>query len=179
MDAFLGEIRAFCFDYPPENWAFCNGAKLHVRQNTALVAIIGYTYGGDHREYFHLPDLQGRAAMGVSDAHLLGAATGESEIALTTAHTPPHDHLVATFIGSFPDSELSASPEGNYLGRYEIANVNKIALHYLPGTVTTETRLHPDSVAPAGSGAPHENRQPYLALNYCICTYGEFPRFDD
>lgn len=179
MDAFTGEIRAFCFDYPPENWAFCNGARVHVRQNPALVAIIGYTYGGDQQTYFQLPDLQGRAAMGVSDTHLLGSATGAPEIALTPAHTPPHDHLVATFIGNLPDGKLSASPEGNYLGRYEIANVNKIALHYLPGTVPTDTFLHQASVGPAGLGAPHENRQPYLALNYCICTYGEFPRFDD
>jgi microcystin-dependent protein len=31
------------------------------------------------------------------------------------------------------------------------------------------------STLPAGSGLPHENRQPFLALNYIIALTGETP----
>ncbi len=31
------------------------------------------------------------------------------------------------------------------------------------------------TAASAGGGQPHENRQPYLTLNYCIALQGVFP----
>jgi microcystin-dependent protein len=36
MECFLGEIRAFTFDYAPQYWALCNGASIPVAQNQAL-----------------------------------------------------------------------------------------------------------------------------------------------
>jgi microcystin-dependent protein len=32
------------------------------------------------------------------------------------------------------------------------------------------------TVAPSGSGVPHENRQPYLVMNFCIALQGIFPQ---
>jgi microcystin-dependent protein len=32
-----------------------------------------------------------------------------------------------------------------------------------------------NAVAPAGGGQPHENRSPYLTLNFCIALVGIFP----
>jgi microcystin-dependent protein len=32
-----------------------------------------------------------------------------------------------------------------------------------------------NAVSPAGGATPHENRQPYLALRFCICEEGEYP----
>lgn len=40
-DPFTGEIRAFAFDYPPQDWAFCNGQTMLAQQNPALYAVIG------------------------------------------------------------------------------------------------------------------------------------------
>jgi microcystin-dependent protein len=38
------------------------------------------------------------------------------------------------------------------------------------------TPLAPASISPpAGSGQPHENMQPYLAMNYIIALLGIFP----
>ena len=36
--------------------------------------------------------------------------------------------------------------------------------------------MHGLSIDDNGSGAPHENRQPYLALNFIIAIAGEFPQ---
>jgi microcystin-dependent protein len=35
--------------------------------------------------------------------------------------------------------------------------------------------LAPATVSPAGGGQPHENRPPFLALNYIIALEGIFP----
>jgi microcystin-dependent protein len=35
--------------------------------------------------------------------------------------------------------------------------------------------MHPSVIGYTGGSEPHENRQPYLGLNLCICVKGEFP----
>lgn len=59
MEAFIGEIRLFAFNYAPRNWAACQGQLLPISQNQALFALLGATYGGDGMETFGLPNLQG------------------------------------------------------------------------------------------------------------------------
>jgi microcystin-dependent protein len=41
--------------------------------------------------------------------------------------------------------------------------------------VTPDTSFIPSSVSPDGGGQPHENMQPYLAVNFCIAVQGVFP----
>ena len=57
---FLAEVRIFGFNFPPRNWAFCDGQILPINQNQALYSLLGTTYGGDGRVTFALPDLRGR-----------------------------------------------------------------------------------------------------------------------
>ena len=59
-EPFVGEIRAFGFNFAPVGWAFCNGQLLPIAQNDVLFAIIGTTYGGDGQTTFALPNLQGQ-----------------------------------------------------------------------------------------------------------------------
>ena len=42
-----------------------------------------------------------------------------------------------------------------------------------PGTLNTT--MAPQTLGLNGGGLPHENRQPFIALNYCIALYGVFP----
>ena len=35
--------------------------------------------------------------------------------------------------------------------------------------------MAPEAIGTAGGDQPHNNMQPYLVLNYCICLYGIFP----
>ncbi|MDQ0346156.1 phage tail protein [Ancylobacter vacuolatus] len=175
MDAYMGEIRAFGFDYPPVDWAFCDGHAVDVAQFQALFSIIDFTYGGNGRTTFNLPNLKGHAAMGASYDYALAKATGTPTVALTHPQLPAHHHEALTYIGNLADAKLSASPKDNCLGRYEVAGVNKLANHYLPGSTDTDTTLAEASIGIAGEGAAHQNMQPYLALNYCICLVGEYP----
>ena len=54
---FLGEIEIFGFNYPPANFAPCNGALMSIMRNQALFSLLGTTYGGNGVSTFALPTL--------------------------------------------------------------------------------------------------------------------------
>jgi len=54
---FLGEIHIFGFNYPPANFAPCNGALMPIMRNQALFSLLGTTYGGNGVSTFALPTL--------------------------------------------------------------------------------------------------------------------------
>ena len=56
-EPFVGEIRAFAFDYSPPGWMLCNGALLPINGNQALFAMIATKYGGNGETDFALPRL--------------------------------------------------------------------------------------------------------------------------
>ena len=62
-DPFIGEIKMFGGNFPPNGWAICNGQLMPISENDALFVLIGTTYGGDGQETFGLPDLQSRVAV--------------------------------------------------------------------------------------------------------------------
>jgi microcystin-dependent protein len=166
MDAFIGEIRLFSYDWVPKGWAFCNGALMSIQQNTALFSLLGTQYGGDGRVTFGLPDLRGRTPVAYGGAgYPIGASDGVENVTLTLTNLPVHNHA--------------------FLGTQTVGNAITAINRALAGTATTDpahyaapgalTPLNPASIAPAGSGISHYNMQPYLVLNYCIATSGVFP----
>jgi microcystin-dependent protein len=110
MDAFLGTILAWPIEYAPQDWVFCDGCSLNIRQYAALFALIGGQYGGDGKTYFKVPDLRGRMILGAYGQspltrQLLGAkggaesvstvGTGAVNIVLTAANLPSHTHTAS------------------------------------------------------------------------------------
>lgn len=115
-DPFTGEIRAFAFDYPPQDWAFCNGQTMLAQQNPALYAVIGNRYGGTSPQNFKLPDLLGQAPMcqgtGIGlTPRTVGQGTGTPAVTLTAAQLPPHSHTIAVLAGN----ATAETPTGNFL----------------------------------------------------------------
>src|SRR4051794_12242453 len=96
-DPFVAEIRVFAFNFAPQGWAFCDGRLLPLSQNTALFSLLGTVYGGDGKNTFGLPNLQGNAAMhpgqgpGLSD-HFLGETSGTPTVSLLESEIPAHVH---------------------------------------------------------------------------------------
>src|SRR5580698_5883815 len=80
---FLGEIRAFSFNYAPQGWQQCNGQTLSIQQNTALFSLLGTMYGGNGVSTFQLPDLRGRIALHVSTSTTQGQNQGTESVTLT------------------------------------------------------------------------------------------------
>lgn len=180
-DAFIGEIRAFAFDYPPQGWAFCNGAQASISQNTTLYAVIGGNFGPtDGRTYFTLPNMQGQAPMhwgtNGSVVTTIGDTVGEATVTLTAAETPNHTHQAnaATAPNPVPAGMLTSAPSStSYLTVPRAGNV----VYDIWSTVTSipTATMAPTMISPAGGSQAHNNMSPYLALNFCICLEGEFP----
>jgi microcystin-dependent protein len=164
-EPFLAEIRVTSFAFAPKGWALCNGQLLPINQNQALFALLGTTYGGDGRTTFALPNLQGRVPMHRSADRPLGVAAGAEAHALTASEMAVHKHAVA----ASGDAAGALSPAGGLLAAVPAGD----PAYYGPATHLVS--LNPQAVAATGGGQPHENRQPFLTLNFIIALQGIFP----
>lgn len=168
MDPYLGEIRCFSFGRVPVGWLPCNGQILQRSAYQALGALLGAVYGGDGTTTFGLPDLRGRTMMHYGAGIAVGTSAGQESVALDATSMPAHTHdmAVATVASTVP-----GSPTGLYL-----APVTQPHLPYGPyqGSANVAA-LASDVVGNAGGGAAHNNMQPFLVLNYCIATSGNWP----
>jgi microcystin-dependent protein len=80
MDAYLGEIRVFGFNYAPQGWLPCNGELLPIPEYTALFSLLGTVYGGDGTSTFALPDFRDRAPTHQNPPNsTLGQASGPNK----------------------------------------------------------------------------------------------------
>jgi microcystin-dependent protein len=173
---FLGEIRAFGFNFAPTGWALCDGQILPINQNTALFSLLGTTFGGNGTQTFALPDLRGRIALssGTSPSgtgYVLGEALGEESHTLTTNEIPAHQHSIAAAAnGTANATNVPGATVIPGSGSSSGAGTPAVPI-YAGGPPDTP-------MAPLGAdtgGQPHENRMPYLVASYCIALTGIFP----
>lgn len=176
MEPYLGQIQLFGFNYAPRGWAFCHGQILSIAQNSALFALLGTMYGGNGQTTFALPDLRGRVAIGHGKGeglsiYDLGQQGGSEFVTLIQSQIPAHNHPIYVFNGVGTTDVAN----GNYLanGAVTIARGNTVPANVY-GT-TPGGQLNQGAVGSQGAGLPHENRQPYLVMNYCIAVQGAFP----
>lgn len=176
MEAFIASIILFGGNFAPRGWAFCQGQILSIQQNTALFSLLGTTYGGDGITTFGLPDLRGRVPIGQGQGpglrpYTLGEMGGVEHVTLLTNEMPMHTHSLMVSNGAGTTNVAS----GNYLanGAVTIARGNTVPANVY-GT-SPGGQLNPATVNIQGGSQPHENRQPYLAINYIICLQGIFP----
>jgi microcystin-dependent protein len=165
---YVGEIRIFGGNFAPAGWAFCRGQALPISENDVLFTLIGTTYGGDGQTTFNLPDLQGRVPLhkgqgpGLS-AYTIGESGGAEQTTLTIQQLPVHSHaFVASTAGGTTTTPESNVPASN--------NTAKIYLKDTPVGGLAATAL-----TPSGGSQPHENRMPFLVINYIISLFGVFP----
>lgn len=170
-DPFLGEITLFAGNFAPKNWAFCWGQTLAISQNQALFSLLGTTYGGNGQTTFALPDLRGRVPLGMGQGlglsnFVQGEMGGRESVTLTSNQLPSHSHSTVMSVSSSPGN--SAAPNGKYLAA---SNRRDDQFTDQP----TDGNLAGLTSGPAGGNQPHENMQPYLALNFIIALQGLFP----
>ena len=167
-DAFVAEIRIFPFNFAPKGWATCDGQVMPISQNTALFSLLGVNYGGNGTSNFALPNLSERFALGAGQGpgltpHDVGEIGGQAQVTLLTSQLPQHTHnLMASA------SATSPSPAATALA----PPVDGSTAYKTPGVLST---MSAESISAAGSGTGHENRQPFLSLNFCIALQGIFP----
>lgn len=154
---------------PTAKWAPCDGKPVNISDYPALFTVIGTTYGGDGKTVFNLPDLRGRTLIGVSPLDDLAQVGGLAQVILDADTMPPHDHALGAIAGP-GDSSLAA----DRLFAQPVAADGKTAIDvYAPATPLVV--LAEGSIQSAGGGAPHDNMQPYLAVDAYIALTGVFP----
>lgn len=168
---YLAEIRIMGFGYAPKGWAQCNGAVLSIAQNQALFSLLGTSYGGDGRTTYALPDFRGRVPIHTGRANPnTGTVGGEEGHALLQAEIPPHNHVAngsktagnTQYIAQiFPSTGLNIPAVAAGVPLYNAG--------------TADVKMNATSIQAAGGGQPHENRQPFTVLNFCIAMQGIFP----
>jgi microcystin-dependent protein len=173
-DQFIGEIRAFGFNFAPFQWAQCDGQILAISQNTALFALLGTQFGGNGTSNFGLPDMRGNAPLhqgqgaGLSQ-YFVGEQAGTENVTITLSTMPLHNHLInaqeasGTGRASTPNSSVwlgQAVPAEMYM------NSGSLTVQLSPSTI---------GMGPPNGGLPHTNQQPYLVVCFCIALAGIFP----
>ena len=174
---FLSEIKLVSFGFPPKGWAFCNGQLLPINQNQALFALLGTTYGGNGQTTFALPDLRGKAPIHFGEGFTLGQTGGENAHTLTSSEMPQHFHFLQADANTAATSNVSTAPAGGSLGQTIGTPPTGSAF---PVSLYTENIANlvaqaPGEVGNVGGSQAHENRQPFLVLNYIIALQGVFP----
>jgi microcystin-dependent protein len=167
---YVGEIRMFAGNFPPNGWLFCSGQQLPISENETLFQLIGTMYGGDGESTFNLPNLQSRIPLhfgagpdGIT--YTQAEAAGTESVTLTTQQIPIHTHaqLCSTGTGAVTPDPVNAIASKTDLSQYSTAGA------------TVAMGTPPMTSDPAGGSQPHENCQPFLCINYIISLFGLFP----
>jgi microcystin-dependent protein len=171
----LGGMCVFAGNFAPRGWALANGQILPISSNTALFSILGTTYGGDGKTTFALPDTRGRAVIGAGHGaglsnYQIGEMGGVEIVTLTSAQLPVITPTATVHAQSGAGN--SADPGNNswaVLSRQNIYSNAAPDVGMNPATVT---------ISPFGGGQSHENRSPFIAMNWIIALEGIYPSRD-
>ncbi|WP_428152138.1 phage tail protein [Brevundimonas sp.] len=177
-DPYLGEVQIFGFSFAPRNWAFAAGQSVPLRQYSALYALYGTVFGGDGVTTFALPNLASRQACGQGQSpgnsrRQIGQTFGTPAVALTSAEMPFHNHGLNEYEPSDPTALTAVPTITSAIGIVGNGNFQAFAAVGAGATV-----MNPNAIGMSGNGTPHENRQPYLGLNYSVALTGVFPSFN-
>lgn len=168
-EPFLGEIRLAAFNFAPVGWALCEGQLLPIVQYTALFALLGTFYGGDGVQTFALPDLRGRVPIGFGQGpglsqYVQGETGGVETVTLAVTQMPAHGH----YVHASAKNGTKVSPVGNY----PAVDATGTAAQF---NQNPTGEMNPAMITQTGGNLPHENRQPFLTLNWIIALQGIFP----
>ncbi len=202
MDQYLGMIMLWPSPRIPVGWALCNGSTLPITGNEALFSLLGTTFGGDGRTNFGLPDFRGRVPVGVgqqpgASVYTLGQKGGVETVSINASQMPNHTHAftgtvsnLTASVGMLASNAVanSTTPDnGNTLAAPNSENsaggsLPTLSLYTNPGNMVQVSNPvnitlsgSPFTITNSGSGVAHNNLQPYVVLNYYICTQGVFP----
>lgn len=166
-----GVLLPFAGATTPDGWLLCSGQAVSRTTYAALFAAIGETYGaGDGSTTFNVPDLRGRTVIGLDnmggtsanrvtdvDADALGGADGAETHTLTTGQLPSHTHGAGSY-----------KAHGNQTTNADITGSSTIIRNMSDSGSGGEEGAVTGTSGSAGSDNPHNNMQPYMALNYII-----------
>jgi len=158
----IGSIFPYMTADPPAGTLICDGAA-HARVDYPdLYAVLDSAFILN-ADFFATPDLRDRTVIGAGDAgssstpRTVGEIGGEETHTLTTGELASHSHSDA-------GHQHTYSPPGITAPVVAPGEVPVQAINLLPGL----TGVGFASIQNTGSDLPHNNMQPFMALNYCV-----------
>jgi microcystin-dependent protein len=176
----------------PGGWLNCDGRLFNITIYPDLFSAIGYSFGGSDQS-FNLPDMRGRAGIGLGQGsaltnRTLGAVGGAETHTLTTSEMPSHSHTgttasVGDHIHGVSDpghahsqttinddfNNSGASPPGfssDSAGSRTWNNINSATTGISINSAGAHT--HTFTTDLSGGGTAHNNMQPFVVLRYLI-----------
>ena len=183
-DHFMGEIKILGFNWPPNNWAACDGQMLPINQHQALFSILGTSYGGNGMTTFGLPDMQGRTIIQAGKPYSIGTSIGidgtkggEEVHFLTVNEMPSHNHHLLGYPSD--GSRSSAKPNSSNPGPFVFADngTNSPPPTNIYGINNAGSTFNSDTVSHTGGSpaTPLSFTQPSIAVFFCIALEGNYP----
>jgi microcystin-dependent protein len=170
----VGSLLMWPTAAPPTGFLVCNGSTVSSATYPALAAVLGEAGG-----LVTLPDLRDTFPVGAGPTMALGSKGGAAAVTLSgpqsgvPAHT--HAHTLAIANGGVHDHALNTAGDGvssgsggGYAARMSknsgtsVGNTNDSASHShgVTGAIS--------NAAAANAAASHENRPPFLSINFII-----------
>ncbi len=182
----LAMIYLFASNFAPSGYALCNGQILAISTNTALFSLLGTYYGGNGQNNFALPDLRGRTPIHAGgnsgqgpglQTYVLGQFGGTENVSLVQNQMPSHTHTLTVNKSAGTDAVPVANASYISAGPSTGSGPNASALKTFTSDASAGNLvpLATGAIATAGGSLPHNNLQPYLAVNYVIALQGVFP----
>lgn len=175
-DQFVGEIRMVGFSFAPTGWALCDGSLLPIAQYQALFSLLGVMFGGNGTTTFGLPDLRGRAPVGMGNGPNLtpitqGELSGNENVSISTQQMPNHTHVLSV-AGTETSSTVAPSGTNNVLGA---SGAGQGSATIWSTALNSPVPLNPAQVGTAGNSQPLPIRNPFLGTNFIIALNGIYP----
>jgi len=171
-DYFLGQIMLTGFGFAPRGFAQCNGQLLPTNQYSALFSLLGVQFGGNGSANFALPNLQGTTPLSYGSSrdpswqptpYPMGANGGVESVRLQQGNLPMHSHMG----GATTAAASARNPVGAIYGAPSNAIFGPASSNLVP--------LATSDVSLTGGSQPHNNMQPFLAVNFNIALTGIYP----
>ena len=153
----VGAILPYAGANAPTGWILCNGQLLNRNTYQKLFQVLGTSYGNTQNDNFRVPDLRNRFIAGAGGNYAIGATGGSDAVTLSVQNLPAHTHDIGGKSGTAASdgvgmytSNLSSGPAWQALSTRETGSQSGL------------------QAKPTGGNQAHENRPPYMAMNYII-----------
>jgi microcystin-dependent protein len=189
LDMPIGTILPVASEAVPEDWMLCDGSEVAIEDYQALYDLVGTTYGAGDSAFwaqvnypattFNIPDLRGRTIIGADNMGGESAGVvsqhpswlGKSGGAEMHQLTEEEMASLSSYIGIY-NNNWSGPPEPSFL------HSNIYSSSY-DGIGDGYPDAHWQSLHTDAGDQPHNNMQPYIALNYMVKVKAAFDVIGD
>lgn len=161
----------------PSDWIVCDGRELSRSTYSRLFGIIGTLYGdGNGTTTFNVPNMNGKVIVqrdngsGVAPvAASLGTSGGDDTTSLTPEQNGTHDHFTIVVPGQREGGSFSPTMTTNTgISRTSHLGGDDSSYSLLGGAA--DVRPSVGFTSTSGLGAPHNNMQPFMTMQFIIRT---------